>query len=114
MIDDRFSIIDDNRTACLCDVGGASGYVAATVVNAAGATTYLLVAVEHLGDDSATYDAMCTAAAHEQTGPLPPRWRDRIELAPLRCGRRTKVGTACRAYVGRPGAACGHHRGDDL
>jgi hypothetical protein len=110
MIDDRFSIIDDARTTCLCDVGGDPGYVAAAVVSAAGATTYLLASVESLGDPSATYDAHCSEAMHEQTGPLPPRWRARVQLAPARCGRRTKAGGRCRAYVARPGSPCGHHR----
>jgi hypothetical protein len=110
MIEDRFSIIDDARTTCLCDVGGPPGYIAATVVSTAGVATYLLAAVEFLGDPSATYDANCAEAAHEQTGPLPPRWRDRIQLAPARCGRRTKTGGRCRAYVGRPGDACGWHK----
>jgi hypothetical protein len=109
VIDDGFSLVDDERTACLCDVGSPT-YVAAAAINPDGSVTYVLAAVELLGDPSATYDAHCANVTHEQTGPLPPRWRDRVELAPARCGRRTKAGTRCRTHVGRPGDACGWHK----
>lgn len=109
MIDDGFSLMDDGRTVCLCDVG-APAYVATAAIDADGAVTYVLAEVESLGDPSATYDAHCSEATHEQAGPLPPQWRARVQLAPARCGRRTKTGARCRAYVGRPGDACGRHK----
>ena len=110
MTDDRLSIIDDARTICLCDVGGSPNYVAATVVNGDGVPVYLMAAVKSVGDTKVTFDANCPDAVHEQLGPLPPRWSDRVQLAPLRCGRTTRTGTRCRAYVGRPGDACGWHK----
>jgi hypothetical protein len=101
--------IDDARTACLCDQG-LPGWHAATCVAEDGCHDLVLANAEWVGDGRYTYDPTTPQAPHEQPGPLPPRWRDRVQLAPLRCGRRTKSGTSCRTYVARPGDACGWHR----
>jgi hypothetical protein len=103
--------IDDARSACLCDLG-LPGWQAATCIAEDGRQDLVLVNTEWLGDRRYGYDHATYDAPHEQPGPLPPRWRDRVHLAPLRCGRRTKSGTSCRAYVGQPGEACGWHRSE--
>lgn len=103
--------IDSARSACLCDVG-CTTYLAATTVDTDGQVNLVLAERNSIGDETVRYDANCPAVAHEQPGPLPPRWRDRVALVPLRCGRPTKSGAPCRAYVTRPGAACGRHRAE--
>jgi hypothetical protein len=107
--DDRTSLLDDDHTRCLCDVGG-DGYIAATAVAADGSTHLLLARVDAIGNSDVTYDPGCTDVAYEQLGALPPRWAARVALAPLRCGRRTKSGTPCRITVTEPNAACSWHR----
>jgi hypothetical protein len=98
--------IDWDRSTCLCDVG-MPGWAAIMCIGPDGDRHALLVDQATLGS---SYNPDVPHATHEQPGPLPPRWRDRVQLAPLRCGRRTKSGTSCRAYVGHPGEACGWHR----
>ena len=103
----NMDFIDAERTACLCDVGGAE-YVAATVVAPTGESNLILVRYDALGTD-ATYRSDCPSAPHEQCGPLPAHWQARITRALVRCGRPTKAGAPCRTPVTRAGAACGWH-----
>jgi hypothetical protein len=101
--------IDPDRTMCLCDAGNPD-YLAATAVAADGTEHLLLAQCDGIGDESVRYDFTCADVAHEQLGVLSPRWAARVALAPLRCGRRTKAGTACRTQVARAGGACAWHR----
>lgn len=101
------AIVDDNRSVCLCDAG-QPGYVAAVCVTDDGQEALWLV-------NSAELEAerqRCGSAdqPHEQLGALPAIWRHRVALAPLRCGRATKVGRPCRTPVAIPGASCARHR----
>lgn len=108
MTDDGGFLLDPARCACLCDL--AADYVLAVAVEPDGATHYVLAHQPDIGDPAVRYTPDCPDAAHEQPGPLPPRWAARVELAPLRCGRRTRSGRRCRVPVARPNAACGRHR----
>jgi hypothetical protein len=101
--------LDTDRTACLCDVG-APDYLAATMIGPDGEHRFVLCRRDLINDPTIRYDPACTDAPHEQLGPLPPRWAARTRLAPLRCGRSTKAGRACRTPVARPGDACAWHR----
>lgn len=113
MTDDDFrrAVIDPERSACLCDVGGTD-IRASVCVGFDGHADFVLINAELLGDERHTYDPTTPQAPHEQVGSLPARWRDRVQLAPLRCGRRTQAGTACRIIVSQPGRTCAHHRTD--
>jgi hypothetical protein len=91
MIDDA-ELVDPHRTRCLCDVG-APDYLAATTVSADGTVHLLLARADAIGDESVTYSPTCSSVAHEQLGPLPPRWHSRAALAPLRCGRTLNTET---------------------
>lgn len=111
---DRTSLIDDDRSACLCDAG-LPGYVAAVAVAADGRTDLVLANEELVGDDRHTYNHATPEARHEQLGPLPLEYVRRItinnrRLRGHRCGRRTKSGTVCRMRVPNPGDACEWHR----
>jgi hypothetical protein len=109
----RITYIDHARSTCLCQAG-LPGYAAVVAIDSDGGTDLVLIDQSALGCESHnSYNPTTPQAPHEQAGPLPPRWRDRVQLAPLRCGRRTKSGTSCRAYVARPGHACGWHREQD-
>ena len=101
--------IDDYRSCCLCDVG-MPGWHAVTCIAEDGRQDLILANAEWIGNADHTYDPTTPQEPHEQGGPLPRWWRDRVQLAPLRCGRRTRTGKTCRAYVARPGEACGWHR----
>jgi hypothetical protein len=104
------SYIDYARSRCLCDVG-MPGYVAVTAVDTDGDTDLVLVDESALGcEGHNAYDPTCAAAPHEQSGPLPQRFRSRLLATPLRCGRRTKGGAPCRTPVAEPGRACAWHR----
>lgn len=103
------SLIDYARSACLCDVGQPD-YAAVTAVRPDGTVVLVLADRGRIGDPTATVNATCPTAPHEQDGPLPDRWRDRVHLAPFYCGRRTLRGTRCRIPVAQPGQACGWHR----
>ncbi|BBX63034.1 hypothetical protein MSAS_22080 [Mycobacterium saskatchewanense] len=95
---------------CLCGVG-APGYGAVTAVHADGSTVLLVAETARIGDTTAVFDAACSDAPHEQPGPLAAGWRDRIALAPIRCGRATRTtGRPCRQIVTHAGAACARHR----
>jgi hypothetical protein len=102
--------IDPHRSACLCDAGSAD-YLLATVVAEDGSTKFVLALQEAIGDEDALVATTTPDATHEQLGPLPDRWRWRIQTAAYRCGRRTKTtGRPCRITVDKPGQPCGLHR----
>lgn len=101
--------IDHDRSACLCDVGGPD-YIAATMVGPDGERRFVLCRRDAINDPVFTYDPLCADATHERLGTLPHPWAARTQLAPLRCGRSTKTGHACRTPVSRPGDACAWHR----
>ena len=66
---------------------------------------------ELIGDGQHAYNRATPEAVHEQTGPLPDRYRLGLQCVPIRCGRQTKgTGRACRTPVTRPGDACAWHR----
>lgn len=106
---DNSALVDHDHCACLCDAG-APGYAAITGIRPDGSTLLLFAETERIGDRTTRFDPNCRDAPHEQLGPLPARWRDRVQLAPIRCGRRTLRGSRCRIPVTQPGQACGHHR----
>lgn len=108
MNDNTNHLLDEERSACLCDVGQAD-YIAATAVDANGSEHLVFVERSAMGDLAVRYDSTCRDVAHEQLGPLPAIWRHRAALAPLRCGRPTKAGRPCRALVADPGP-CSRHR----
>lgn len=57
-----------------------------------------------------TGDASPASAPHEQLGPLPARWTDRLaRLAGPRCGQPRRDGRPCRRHVARPGHPCHQH-----
>jgi len=99
------SLIDYERSACLCDVG-APDYVAAVCVASGGEDVLWLVSKTEFEAE----DPRCGNAnqRHEQLGRLPATVRDRI-WPPIRCGRPTSSGLPCRIRVGEPGRPCGTH-----
>jgi len=100
--DDIASWIDKARSALPADVGQPD-YGAAVIVAGDGEHLALI----QLGSNAPGW--RCPNVAHEQLGPLPPRWVQRTALAPARCGRPTAGGRPCRVYVSAPGQACRHH-----
>jgi hypothetical protein len=103
---EQFSLIDHDRTACLCDVG-APDYLAAVCVTPDGEDVLWLVCKTELDAE----DPRCGNAnqRHEQLGRLPQTVRDRIWGDALRCGRPTATGKPCRQRVAEPGRSCGVH-----
>lgn len=101
-------LIDFNRVADLCDVGG-NGLIAAIAVGSDGWEYAVVASMAHLGDPSAHVNANTPEAPHEQLGPLPPELALRVKRARFRCGRTTTTGTRCRVAVDRPDFACRHH-----
>jgi hypothetical protein len=108
MIDDA-NLIDPDRIAWLHDVGRPD-YVAAVAVAADGTEHLVLAELDAIGDHAARYDPDCPDVRHEQLGTMPAIWRHRVALAPLRCGRPTKIGRPCRSLVTDSGHACPRHR----
>ena len=107
---DRFdgsTLIDWERSACLCDVG-SPGFVAAWSVAPDGEDVAWLVDEAELLKGA---DAQHGSAnqVHEQLGPLPGHWRARVYLSPIRCGRARADGRPCRQLVGAPGRPCAWH-----
>jgi hypothetical protein len=100
------SLIDDERSACLCDVG-APDYVAAVCVTPDGEDLLWLVSKTELDAEQ----PRCGKAAqpHEKLGRLPQTVRDRIWGDMLRCGRLRHNGQPCRRRVSTPGRACDAH-----
>lgn len=108
MTEDASHLLDEDRSACLRDVGQGD-YLAATAIEFNGDEHLVLVERSAIGDDAVRYDATCRDVAHEQIGPLPAIWRHRVALAPHRCGALTKTGRPCRVLVAEPGR-CPRHR----
>lgn len=103
-------ILDRSRTFCLC-CDGLAGHSVGVALDAHVEEHFVVVVDDAVGDDNVRYDASCAMAMHEQLGPLPLLWRDRVYLAPLRCGRPTKTtGAGCRNFVATPGSACRRHQ----
>ena len=100
------SLIDNERSACLCDVG-APGYVAAVCVTPDGQDVLWLVRPELFERDDA--DLGDVDQSHEKLGRLPAHVRERIWGDALRCGRPTSSGRPCRIRVTNPGDPCGIH-----
>jgi hypothetical protein len=88
---------------------GLDGYVVAEGIDPSGDRVLLLACERMLGDERYPF-APATEVEHEQLGQLDWRLRGRVQLAPLRCGRRTQRGTPCRNFVTYPGQPCGWHR----
>ena len=105
----NFYILDNHRTVCLCPTccgaAGDPGYGVAVCIDATGREHFAIVEWRSIGDETVRDDGTCSSVPHEQLGPLSPRWRDRVRLAPLRCGRRTKSGNILpgRCRTRRPG-----------
>ncbi|WP_375489676.1 hypothetical protein [uncultured Mycobacterium sp.] len=115
MTDSGGQIIDPRRAACLCARSTErcdSTHLAAVTVGPDGAEHLILAERAAIGDEHVRYDPTCSAAAHEQLGPLPLDYVARITASRRvhRCGRRTVSGTPCQTPVHRPGDACGWHR----
>jgi hypothetical protein len=106
MTDDNAMHSDPDRSVYLCDVGQPDYWAAVGI--AADGTEILYL--HQRGTTSGRPDPRCRDVAHEQLGPLPPRWAARTALCAFRCGRTTMAGQPCRMYVSRPGDACGWHR----
>jgi hypothetical protein len=111
-------LIDERRSACLCDIGGG-GYLAAVAVAADGSEHLVVAEFESMGDETVRYDGSCAAVVHEQLGVLPLETALRLTINQratrcgpdtIRCGRRTKLGRPCRARVLFEGDACAWHR----
>ncbi|HTX95222.1 MAG TPA: hypothetical protein VME67_10465 [Mycobacterium sp.] len=102
------SLIDYDRSACLCDVG-LPEYAAAVCITPDGEDVLWLISKTEL----AAEDTRCGTAKqhHEGLGRLPQAVRDRIWGDQLRCGRPTASGRPCRHRVAQPGRTCAHHRG---
>ena len=108
---DGRNLVDDSRTARLCDVGQPE-YIAATVVTGDGTNHLVLARSDALGDPNVPYHPDCLDAPHEQLGPLPARYTQHL-VATRRihlCGRPTKSGCPCRTPVARAGQVCAWHR----
>jgi hypothetical protein len=75
MTDDRHAVIDHRRSACLCDRG--CDYIAATVIDAGGTEYLMLLRRSDIGR-SVLYDPGCATVGHEQLGPLPWAYVQRI------------------------------------
>jgi hypothetical protein len=105
------SLIDYERTACLCDVGQPN-YWAAVCVTDTGEDVLWLVCKDELGAEH----PLCGSPdqPHEQLGPLALEFVRRITISRRtrthRCGRPTKAGAPCRTPVARRGDACARHR----
>ncbi|MFL0283847.1 hypothetical protein ACJH6H_01125 [Mycobacterium sp. SMC-21] len=112
---------DRRQSAYLGDVGGGlESYAVTTEISSDGCTIGFWI------EDRSTPDFRCTAGwktvpEHEQVGPLPDRWKYRIELAQTRlrikalraitprCGRPTAHGTKCLNRVREDGQPCHRH-----
>jgi hypothetical protein len=105
------NLLDETRSACLCDQG-LPEYLAAVAVSPDGTEHLVLVERDSLGDDDVVYDSNCRNARHEGLGKLPREFRDAVWGDVLRCGRPTATGKPCRARVAEPGGVCGMHRNE--
>ncbi|ALI26564.1 hypothetical protein BA059_03280 [Mycolicibacterium sp. (ex Dasyatis americana)] len=110
----RRLVIDRERGDYLDDVGAPGCSVAMVlVVDPTGQFDGIEVPVLLRPDATMIRDMLCSAATHEQLGPLSVEWRQRVRDATWRCGRTTKNGTRCRTQVGHRGDACRWHRGPE-
>lgn len=104
--------VDRSHSVPLCDAG-LHGYLLAVLVSQADSRTLLaLVQVDATGKVAGLCrDAECELVTHEQPGPLPDEWAERVKrVVRSRCGHPTKSGSPCRQSVARPGGACAWHR----
>ena len=105
---DGFALVDWARSACLCDVG-APGHSLAVAVTDDGRDVLWLIDDAELHAEHPRHGD--SRQSHEQVGPLPARWRERVAWsAAFRCGRPTKSGRPCRLPVGQAGRSCSFHR----
>lgn len=105
---DGFPLIDWQRSACLCDVG-APGHSLAVAVTDDGRDTLWMIDDAELHAEHPRHGG--NSQPHEQVGPLPERWRERVAWsAAFRCGLPTKSGRPCKLPVARPGDRCLFHR----
>jgi hypothetical protein len=102
------SLIDWERSACLCHAG-APDCMAAVCVTEDGETVLWLVSATELGADQPR--AGNPNQPHEKLGRLPQSVRDRIWGDSLRCGRPRSNGQPCRTRVNEPGQVCSFHQG---
>ncbi|OBB33057.1 hypothetical protein A5792_11550 [Mycolicibacterium peregrinum] len=108
----RRLVIDRERGEDLDDVGAPGCSVAMVlIVDPAGQFDGIEVPVLLRPDATMIRDMLCSVATHEQQGPLPVEWQQRVLDAAWRCGRTTKTGTRCRTQVGHQGDACRWHIG---
>jgi hypothetical protein len=100
------SLVDNERSACLWDVG-APDFVAAVCVTPDGEDVLWLVSKTELDAEH----PRCGRAEqpHEKLGRLPHTVRERIWGDSLRCGRPTAAGKPCRHRVKEPGQICDMH-----
>jgi hypothetical protein len=104
-------LIDNERSACLHDVGQAD-YLAAVAVGVDGTEHLVLTQLAAVGDPAVQYDSKCADAEHEQIGPLSIEFVRRLTISrrAYRCGRPTQARHPCRIRVPLDGDACGWHR----
>jgi hypothetical protein len=110
-MNENASIIDDNHTAYLGDVGSRD-YIAATAISADGSQHLVLAELASLGDENVRCNLTCPTVTHDQTGPLPIEFVRRVTVSRRmthRCGRQTKSGNPCKIRVSRAGDACEWH-----
>jgi hypothetical protein len=113
MNDGSAHLIDELRSACLCEEG-QNEYLAALLVAADGDEHLALVQRVAIGDERVRADFTCSTVEHEQLGELPLEFVRRIAVSRRtnRCGRPTKTGAPCQTPVADPGAACAWHRNE--
>lgn len=105
---DRLALVDWERSACLCDVGAPGHSLAVAVTDDGRDTLWMVDDAELRAEHPRCGDGR---QPHEQVGPLPERWRERVAWsAAFRCGRPTKSGRPCKLRVARPGDRCLFHR----
>lgn len=106
--EDLIKYIDPETEVDLSDAG-LPGFTAAETVDSLGDRQLWIVDLDQLAhcDD---VDHGEEHPSHDELGPLPVEWRERIRTAPIMCGRPCSDGHPCRISVSRPGHACGWHR----
>lgn len=87
MIENHWGIIDSARSTALKDAG-APEFTAATIMNPAGEIHLVLIRRSALGDPNVVYNANTPEAPHDQLGPLPPEFVQRVAAS----GRRGRDG----------------------
>ncbi len=105
------------QACALEDVGGGDDYAAVLALSSGGCFLPILLSrsAYRSTDGGSYFDPWCADAPHEQYGPLPLKWQQRMDDAfTPRCGRPTKSGRACRSLVPEKGCACAHHRTGQL